>query len=222
MTTSRLYIKTSPDHLSEDNVSELLPEFSALSIVAITNSGYFHEDSEKQEKTYSQATGMFFPSHGNVSPKPGNTFQMAMKQRTTGSGTTDRLYNVPDSSLKDRTEFIRAGRHPAGVLHHILLLLQRNVFSDILCKFVSISKISTRMRKIVVVILFLVVVLPLKGQTLADDASSWAGEWKAAFSVDGRRKWKPEFTVRYSAGFISEGPLITLYRTTRRKGSALP
>lgn len=65
------------------------------------------------------------------------------------------------------------------------------------------------MRKIVVVILFLVVVLPLKGQTLADDASSWAGEWKAAFSVDGRRKWKPEFTVRYSAGFISEGPLIT-------------
>lgn len=65
------------------------------------------------------------------------------------------------------------------------------------------------MRKIVVVILFLVVVLPLKGQTLADDASSWAGEWKAAFSVDGRRKWKPEFTIRYSAGFISEGPLIT-------------
>lgn len=64
-------------------------------------------------------------------------------------------------------------------------------------------------RKIIVVVLLVSVVSPLKGQTFAEDVSSWAGEWKAAFSGEGRKSWKPEFTIRYSAGFISEGPLLT-------------
>lgn len=65
------------------------------------------------------------------------------------------------------------------------------------------------MKKTGVVILLLALAFPLKGQTFADDASSWAGEWKTAFSAQGRKNWKPEFTIRYSAGFVSEGPRLT-------------
>ncbi len=44
---------------------------------------------------------------------------------------------------------------------------------------------------------------------MADDAKSWAAGWKYAFSAEGRQNWKPEFTARYYAGFLTEGPAIT-------------
>ena len=46
----------------------------------------------------------------------------------------------------------------------------------------------------------------------AQDASSSTlheGTWRYAFSSAGRRQWTPEFTVRYSAGFVTEGPALT-------------
>jgi len=33
--------------------------------------------------------------------------------------------------------------------------------------------------------------------------------WKESFSYEGRKAWKPEFTVRCYAGFVTEGPSIT-------------
>jgi len=50
---------------------------------------------------------------------------------------------------------------------------------------------------------------PMKGQTMADDVSTWAGGWKYAFSEEGRKAWKPEFTARYSSGFVTDGPAVT-------------
>ena len=65
------------------------------------------------------------------------------------------------------------------------------------------------MRKIYVIILLFVSVLPMKGQTQADYASTWAGGWKYAFSEEGRNNWKPEFTVRWSTGLYADGPIVT-------------
>jgi hypothetical protein len=46
-------------------------------------------------------------------------------------------------------------------------------------------------------------------QTFADDAGKWANEWKHAFSSEGVKEWKPEFTIRYYAGFVTNGPMVT-------------
>ena len=35
------------------------------------------------------------------------------------------------------------------------------------------------------------------------------GTWRYAFSEEGRRSWRPEFSVRYTAGFVTEGPAVT-------------
>ena len=35
---------------------------------------------------------------------------------------------------------------------------------------------------------------------MAEDMSRWADGWKHAFSKEGVREWKPEFTLRYYAG----------------------
>ena len=51
--------------------------------------------------------------------------------------------------------------------------------------------------------------VPLKAQTMADDAKVWAADWKHAFSAEGRQAWKPEFTARVYAGFVTEGPAVT-------------
>ena len=45
--------------------------------------------------------------------------------------------------------------------------------------------------------------------TMADDMKRISNEWKYAFSKEGVKQWKPEFTVRYYAGFVTEGPMIT-------------
>ena len=46
-------------------------------------------------------------------------------------------------------------------------------------------------------------------QTFAEDAGKWAKEWKYAFSKEGVKAWKPEFTGRYYAGFVTSGPMLT-------------
>ena len=51
--------------------------------------------------------------------------------------------------------------------------------------------------------------IPLRAQTMVDDTKVWIDEWKYAFSAEGRRAWKPEFTVRTYAGFFTGGPAIT-------------
>ena len=45
--------------------------------------------------------------------------------------------------------------------------------------------------------------------TTADDLSLWANEWKYAFSKEGVKEWKPEFTLRYYTGLITTGPMLT-------------
>ena len=38
---------------------------------------------------------------------------------------------------------------------------------------------------------------------------SYVSGWKHAFSDEGMREWGPEFTLRYSLGFRTEGPSVT-------------
>ncbi len=46
-------------------------------------------------------------------------------------------------------------------------------------------------------------------QTMVEDMQSCFERWRYRFSEQGRKVWKPEFTVRYYAGFVTEGPFIT-------------
>ncbi len=57
--------------------------------------------------------------------------------------------------------------------------------------------------------LFVSTMVPLKAQTMADDAKVWAAGWKHAFSAEGRQAWKPEFTARIYAGLFTEGPAVS-------------
>ena len=66
------------------------------------------------------------------------------------------------------------------------------------------------MRKsILITTLLISVIFPLKAQTMADDVRTWVEGWKNAFSQEGRKNWKPEFTARMYSGFFTEGPAIT-------------
>ena len=69
--------------------------------------------------------------------------------------------------------------------------------------------VFTYMKRFLLIGLALMIGLTASAQTMADDAKSWAEGWKYAFSAEGRQNWKPEFTARYYAGFVSEGPAIT-------------
>lgn len=62
---------------------------------------------------------------------------------------------------------------------------------------------------ILAAVLFVSTMVPLKAQTMADDAKVWAAGWKHAFSAEGRQAWKPEFTARVYAGFFAEGPAVS-------------
>lgn len=44
---------------------------------------------------------------------------------------------------------------------------------------------------------------------MAEDMSRWADGWKHAFSKEGVREWKPEFTLRYYDGLVTAGPMLT-------------
>ena len=66
------------------------------------------------------------------------------------------------------------------------------------------------MRKVLLIIALLIsAIQPIKAQTMADDAKVWYEGWKYALSKEGRQNWKPEFTARAYAGFVTEGPAIT-------------
>ena len=66
------------------------------------------------------------------------------------------------------------------------------------------------MRKVVLVAALLIsAVAHLSAQTMADEARAWGEGWKYAFSQEGRKNWKPEFTARVYAGLSTEGPAIT-------------
>ena len=57
--------------------------------------------------------------------------------------------------------------------------------------------------------LALLIGLTASAQTMADDLKIWAEGWKYAFSTEGRKSWKPEFTARLYAGFVTEGTAIS-------------
>lgn len=44
---------------------------------------------------------------------------------------------------------------------------------------------------------------------MAEDMSRWADGWKHAFSKEGVKEWKPEFTLRYYDGLVTSGPMLT-------------
>ena len=46
-------------------------------------------------------------------------------------------------------------------------------------------------------------------ETMATDEDTWAGEWRHAFSPEGRKNWKTEHTLRIRAGFFTEGLMFT-------------
>ena len=46
-------------------------------------------------------------------------------------------------------------------------------------------------------------------QTFAEDAGKWANEWKYAFSKEGVKEWRSEFTARYYTGLVTSGPMLT-------------
>lgn len=65
------------------------------------------------------------------------------------------------------------------------------------------------MKRFLMIELALLIGLTVSAQTMADDMKIWAEGWKYAFSAEGRKAWKPEFTARLYAGFVTEGPAIT-------------
>ena len=65
------------------------------------------------------------------------------------------------------------------------------------------------MKRILIITIALLAGLSAGAQTMAYDAKNWAGGWMYAFSHEGRQNWKPEFTARYYAGFVTDGPTIT-------------
>ena len=42
-----------------------------------------------------------------------------------------------------------------------------------------------------------------------ENHSGWASGWKYAFSKDGMKEWKPEFTLRNTGGLFTSGPILT-------------
>ena len=65
------------------------------------------------------------------------------------------------------------------------------------------------MKRLFVISIALLTGLAAGAQTMADDAITWAEGWKYAFSQEGRQNWKPEFTARLYAGFVTEGAAVT-------------
>lgn len=67
------------------------------------------------------------------------------------------------------------------------------------------------MKRILTILLTLLLasVTAFAQESMTEGVNSWANEWKYAFSKEGVKEWKPEFTARYYAGFFTSGPMIT-------------
>lgn len=46
-------------------------------------------------------------------------------------------------------------------------------------------------------------------QTTTDDFSSMIDKWKYTFSSEGRKEWRPEFTIRTYGGLVTGGQAVT-------------
>lgn len=66
------------------------------------------------------------------------------------------------------------------------------------------------MKKLLLLLTILLISFSTSAQeTMADDMKKWSDEWKYAFSKEGVKEWKPELTLRYYAGFVTSGPMLT-------------
>ena len=66
------------------------------------------------------------------------------------------------------------------------------------------------MKRILTILIALLVAGNVFAQkTMAEDISDWSNEWKYAFSKEGVREWKPEFTLRAYAGIYTSGHTLT-------------
>lgn len=87
-----------------------------------------------------------------------------------------------------------------------------NIFwNETVCFCIYIRQNDLGMKKS---LLFLITILfssaALNAQeTMAEDIRSWAGQWQHAFSKEGVKSWKPEFTLRATATFGSMGPILS-------------
>lgn len=62
------------------------------------------------------------------------------------------------------------------------------------------------------IIFFLMLIIPsftIKAQETEQTTLSWSGQWKHAFSAEGRNNWRPEFTARVTAGFVYDNTAFT-------------
>lgn len=64
--------------------------------------------------------------------------------------------------------------------------------------------------------LFYAIILPLlfmaysaSAQEQGTEKMGYGAGWRYAFSKEGRKEWKPEFTIRYMTGFCTTAPIIT-------------
>lgn len=68
------------------------------------------------------------------------------------------------------------------------------------------------MKKAVLLLLSCLMALPAIGQTASDEDSYIGddifGEWKYAFSAEGRQQWKPEVTARIKVGIYAGGETL--------------
>lgn len=67
------------------------------------------------------------------------------------------------------------------------------------------------MKRIIITLtaLMIAAVCAFAQETMVEDVSGWAQEWKHAFSKDGKKAWKTEYTLRYRAGLFTSGPMFT-------------
>lgn len=69
------------------------------------------------------------------------------------------------------------------------------------------------MKRTVLIVAFLLAAVCVSAQETSDETSqgklTWAQQWKHAFSKEGVKDWKPEFTYRQYTGFSSHGPMVT-------------
>lgn len=68
------------------------------------------------------------------------------------------------------------------------------------------------MRKLIISLFmcFVLALSTLNAQEITSKSQlGWADGWKYAFSKEGMKEWKPEFTLRNSGGFFTGGPIFT-------------
>lgn len=65
------------------------------------------------------------------------------------------------------------------------------------------------MKRFLFVVLSILICVSSAGQTVAGEEKTWTGEWQYAFSPEGRKAWRPEFTLRFNYGLFATGAAFT-------------